>query len=567
MDSSGPAEQAPVATSEPGTRLGGYDLGRRLGVGSMGAVYEGVRATDGKRVAIKVLSPELAANPISRERFLGEARLTARVQHPNIVRVIDTGQDAGQAYLVMELLEGEDLARRLRSGALSVAEAVDILIPVCDAIATAHQAGITHRDLKPSNIFLAARPTVLDFGIAQDRDGTEAPAAPTGQATPVVFGSPMYLAPELVADHRAAGPASDQYALGVILYESLTGEQPYAADDVQQLLRAIATGKPPSPRARRPEIPPMLEAVVVRAMSADPQARFPSVAELRRALLPFGSAAASARRRKPSSPAIEVEAAVPSPFSRTLVPEAQSQSGPWFVAPPYPDEVYDAPTRPSVTTILPDGAGEDVVLTPRVSADLGRAWRAVRARRGVAIASMVALGGVALLLVLRGGASSPAHPPAPPAPAPAPVVATVPTPEPALAPPPAPVAAPAPQAVAPPPPVEAPAPAAPVAAATPPPAAAPAPPPAAAPAPPPAPVPPSAPRLAVEAPPPAPPAPPAERPAPPARRERPAATVSAEAPAAETPPRERPATSRPRSEGRSRQSTEVRMHNGVPLLD
>src|SRR5690349_8033817 len=124
MDSSGPAEQAPVATFENGTRLGGYELGRRLGAGSMGAVYEAVRASNGKRVAIKVLAEALAANPVSRARFLGEAKLTSRVRHPNIVEVLDAGEDAGQAFLVMELLEGEDLARRLRSGALSVAEAI-----------------------------------------------------------------------------------------------------------------------------------------------------------------------------------------------------------------------------------------------------------------------------------------------------------------------------------------------------------------------------------------------------------------------------------------------------------
>jgi len=535
----------------------------------MGAVYQGVRTTDGKRVAIKVLSAALAANPVSRERFLREARLTARVRHPNIVAVIDAGEDEGQAYLVMELLEGEDLASRLRAGPLTVADTADILVPVCDAIATAHREGITHRDLKPSNIFLATRegqvrPTVLDFGIAQDNEGVALPAAPTGQATPVVFGSPMYLAPELVADHRAAGPASDQYALGVILYESLTGEQPHLADDVPQLLRAIASGKPPALRERHPEIPAALEAIVVRAMSADPQARFSSVAELRRELLPFASpvtqAATPGRRRAPSSPAIEVEAATPSPFVRTLVPEAQAESGPWFVAPPSPEgETGDLPLPP-LPPIPEHESHEDVVLTPRAAADLGRTLsavsRAVGGRRRIVIAAAVAVCGVALLLLVRGG-----HSPAPPSPPVAIVPAPAPAPAPVAAAPPAPT--PAPVAATPPPPAPPappPPPPAPVAASPPEPVA------------PPPPAPPPAPSPVIEPPPvppvaaaparPVPPPPPEDRPAPPARRERPA-SASTEPTAPAAPQRVRPPSPRPRVH----ENTDVRLHNGVPLLD
>ena len=240
------------------------------GVGATGAVYEGVRITDGKRVAIKVLSADLAAKPTARARFLNEAKLAARLRHPNVVEIVDAGEEGDRAYLVMELLEGEDLAARLqRSGAMSIAEAVDVLAPVCDAVATAHRLGITHRDLKPSNIFLAVRdgrvrPVVLDFGVAKDH---ESPGEAEIQGPKGVFGTPMYLAPELIADHGAAGPASDQYALGVILYEALTGQQAYAAEDLGQLLRAISAGKPPSPRARRSDIPAELDAIVTRAMT------------------------------------------------------------------------------------------------------------------------------------------------------------------------------------------------------------------------------------------------------------------------------------------------------------
>jgi hypothetical protein len=147
----------------------------------------------------------------------------------------------------------------------------------------------------------------------------------------------MYLAPELVADPRAAGPASDQYAVGAILFEALTGEPPYAADDLQQLLRTIASGRPPSVRGRRPEVSAELDAVVLRAMNAAPEQRFPSIEDLRRALRPFAGLPATDERPRrhwaPSSPAMALEAATPSPFVRTLVPEHEAESRPWFVAP------------------------------------------------------------------------------------------------------------------------------------------------------------------------------------------------------------------------------------------
>jgi eukaryotic-like serine/threonine-protein kinase len=335
-----PEETGPAALS-PGTQIGQYEIGRCLGIGSMGAVYEGVHIADGKTVAIKLLAADLSERPTARRRFLNEAKLTARISHPHIVRIIDSGEESGRVYLVMNLLEGEDLAHRLqRPDPMSIGEVIDVVGPICDALASAHRAGVTHRDLKPSNIFLSVRegglhPMLLDFGVATDEDGRaeeDAPGGPTWNGV----GTPMYLAPELVADHRMAAPASDQYALGAILYEMLTGEPPYAADDLPRLLRAIAAGNPPSARARRPELPPKLDAVVLRAMCAEPQGRFSSVEALAEALRPFAAlpgAPEAGRRRPASSPAIAAQAATPSPFVRTLVPEQEAKSDPWFVAP------------------------------------------------------------------------------------------------------------------------------------------------------------------------------------------------------------------------------------------
>jgi hypothetical protein len=280
------------ATLGPGTRLGKYQIIRLLGAGGMGAVYEASHTEIGKRVAVKVLSPAIAAVPGTRARFLREAQLTSRVRHPHIVDVTDMGSDAGQTFLVMELLSGEDLAERIRrTGPLSSQDLADIMLPVCSAVVEAHRAGITHRDLKPQNIFLAegphaTQPKVLDFGISKGNDvvGT---GSLTG--TGAMIGTPFYLAPEQIMDARAAGPQSDQYALGVIMYECLTGSRPFEAESLFVVFQAIVAGAPPPPRQLRPEIPAGLEGIVLRAMSIDPAARFESTSGLGRALLPFAS--------------------------------------------------------------------------------------------------------------------------------------------------------------------------------------------------------------------------------------------------------------------------------------
>ena len=151
------ADESEVPTLAAGTVLGKYSIVKLLGAGGMGAVYEATHTEIQKRVAIKVLSPLIAAVPGARARFLREAQLTSRVRHPHIVDVTDMGSDQGQTYLVMEFLHGEDLAQRLeRLGPIGIEELADIMLPVCSAVAAAHAAGITHRDLKPQNIFLAS---------------------------------------------------------------------------------------------------------------------------------------------------------------------------------------------------------------------------------------------------------------------------------------------------------------------------------------------------------------------------------------------------------------------------
>src|SRR5262245_52441542 len=211
------------ATLPPGTRLGKYEIVRRLGAGGMGAVYEAIHSEIGKHVAVKVLSPAVAAMEGARARFLREAQLTSKVRHLHAVDVTDMGTEADHSFLVMELLAGEDLATRMaRAGRIDAHELVDIVLAVCSAVVAAHRAGIIHRDLKPQNIFLAEGPhgivpKVLDFGISKGLDATTARAL---TSTGSVLGTPYYLAPEQVVDSRTSSPLSDQYAIGIILYRS-----------------------------------------------------------------------------------------------------------------------------------------------------------------------------------------------------------------------------------------------------------------------------------------------------------------------------------------------------------
>jgi eukaryotic-like serine/threonine-protein kinase len=292
-DLGGGVEGTPGWPLEPGMTLGKYRIVRFLGEGGMGAVYEGLHVEIGKRVAIKTISPALAEIPEARARFLLEAQLTSRVGHPHTVDVTDICMEGGQAFLVMEYLDGEDLARHLRRcGPLPCDEVVDIALPILAAIAAAHDEGIVHRDLKPPNIFLAEmrdgsiHPKVLDFGISK----APALAAFTSVRTSgAILGSPSYFAPEQVNDPKAISPASDQYSLGVILYECVTGRLPYEGPSLAAIFQAIMEGNHEPASAHRPDLPEAFQSVIARAMSHAPGDRYADVREMGRALLELAS--------------------------------------------------------------------------------------------------------------------------------------------------------------------------------------------------------------------------------------------------------------------------------------
>jgi serine/threonine-protein kinase len=291
-DPSLPSVPEEDAALPSGARLGKYQIVRLLGAGGMGAVYEALHTELRKPVAIKTLAPAVAAIPGARQRFLREAELTSRLRHPHIVVLSDMGAEGRVAYLVMELLEGEDLSHRLdRAGAMAPRELVDLMLPVCSALVAAHEAGIVHRDLKPQNIFLAMgpqgiTPKVLDFGISKSSD---ADASAQLTSTGSVIGTPHYLAPEQIKDSRSASRLSDQYSIGVILYRCLANVNPFEGENVFAVLQSIVNEMPIPLRERRRDLPEGLDRVVARAMHPVPSRRYPSVRELGRALLRYAS--------------------------------------------------------------------------------------------------------------------------------------------------------------------------------------------------------------------------------------------------------------------------------------
>ncbi|MDB4988008.1 MAG: Serine/threonine protein kinase PrkC, regulator of stationary phase [Myxococcaceae bacterium] len=276
-------------------RLGRYELLSYLGSGGMSDVYVALHTGLRKRVALKLLRPALRCDDYAVQRFLREGECAARVRHPNVVDVSDVGMENGVPYLVMELLEGESLAQTLtRGGALDLESAIDLLLPIFDAVSAVHAVGVLHRDVKPANILLARAadgsvlPKLVDFGIALLPEHTDDADRALGP-----LGTPHYMSPEQARGEHT-DERSDQYALASVLFEMLTGREPYEGKTVDAVLHEVARGKFPRVRSLQPMLPLMFEEVLVRATSRNPGQRFASVSDFAYALVPF----ASARTRK-----------------------------------------------------------------------------------------------------------------------------------------------------------------------------------------------------------------------------------------------------------------------------
>ncbi|MBL0218635.1 MAG: serine/threonine protein kinase [Myxococcales bacterium] len=383
------AMRAPIgADGLLGERIGSWRVASLLGAGGMGRVYKAVQPEIGARVAIKVLKREAAADPDLVERFFNEARAVNVIRHDSIVDVIDLGRlPDGAPYIVMEFLEGASLNALLRRpGRLPLGTFARWMAEALDALATAHAKDIVHRDLKPDNVFISptGRVTVLDFGIAK-LGGLAGLVGGTTQ-TGSLLGTPAYMAPEQ-ARSQPVDPRADLYAMGVILFEGATGQQPFSAASLYELLDLHVKTAPPSPRSLEPTLPEAFEAVILRALAKDPAERFASALAMKTALL-------AAVEHLPSEAFAQVSIASPArpgPSSDPYGATAATHSSQASLA--HGETMPSSPPPPA----------------PAVA-------RGIELRRS----TVVALGGAALLglgavvfVVARSGSSTSAAPPGP----------------------------------------------------------------------------------------------------------------------------------------------------------
>jgi tRNA A-37 threonylcarbamoyl transferase component Bud32 len=260
---------------------GRYEIEDLVGTGGMASVYRARDTVLGRRVAIKILHEHFSSDDEYVKRFRHEARAIARLNHPNIVTVIDRGEFEGREYIVFEHIPGQNLKDHVRrSGPLPVQQALALTHQVARGLGFAHEHGIVHRDVKPQNVLLdeTGSPKVTDFGIARSLDPKES-LTETG----TLLGTSDYISPEQ-AGGRRVDERSDQYSLGALLYELLTGEVAYPAESVMAAAMRHAHDPVPSVRERRSDVPPEVDAIVARAMAKDPRDRFPSMGAMEAAL-------------------------------------------------------------------------------------------------------------------------------------------------------------------------------------------------------------------------------------------------------------------------------------------
>jgi serine/threonine protein kinase len=390
---------------QPGNTLGNYQIVEKIGAGGMGAVYKAYQPSLGRFVAIKVLPPQTSGDPAFGERFAQEARAIGKLRHPNIVTAFDFTQQDDVAYLVSDYIDGGTLADQLGTP-LPLEYAMGILGPLGAALDYAHARGIVHRDIKPQNILLTREgtPVLTDFGLAKI-------VGPGSGMTQVgsLMGTAEYMAPELAGGAEVAGPAADQYALGLIAYQLLVGRHPFPADNPLSALMAHVHKPVPIPSQLGVVLPPGVEAALLRALAKKPEDRFARVSDFVRALAgsqftvpgttpstfvpptqspsqpPIAVAAAAAAMSAPAAAAAPPVQALASPFvspSDMVSPVAK-------VEPPPP-----LPVEPTlVVQAVAGGAAAAVIAAPRARGAFP--WR-----RAIVPGTLVL---VLAILALRGG--------------------------------------------------------------------------------------------------------------------------------------------------------------------
>ena len=441
---------------------GKYRVERELGRGGMGVVLAAEHLQLRERVAVKMMLPHVAVDPIAVRRFIREGRSVVRIKSEHVARVLDVAAtDAGVPFLVMEYLEGADLGAVLeKHGPLEVRTAVDYVLQALGAISEAHALGIVHRDLKPQNLFLTSRRDgtrcvkVLDFGIATSEEGGSRGLTATG----ILVGSPQYMSPEQLFSQKRVDVRADVWALGCVLYELLSSAVPFEATSLPDLLIKIAEARPTPLASRIATIPAGVSAVVEKCLEKDPGRRFADVGLLAAALAPFGSAGARDAAGRVAH-VLQSERKVVHAGARAVDAGAATQLAPAVTAPalsvtaPMPEPATRRGSRvPGVVVGVVLGAGALAVgalaltrASPRHGAGDGSIDAAVAPPVFAAATANVSLpvdgspqtldaGTAAPLASDAGAASTPsivARPtPPPPAPPPSPVPAPPPSPPP-----------------------------------------------------------------------------------------------------------------------------------------
>ncbi|XXF78855.1 serine/threonine-protein kinase [Myxococcaceae bacterium GXIMD 01537] len=369
------ALETTASTRDPllGLRLGEYELRQRIGVGGMGLVYDGIQPLIGKRVAVKVLRPELAQAPEQVARLLAEARAVNAIRHRGIIDIFGFGQvPDGRQYIVMEFLDGTPLDAYLaEKRRLALPEALSILDEVLAALGAAHGAGVVHRDLKPSNIFLVRQPDgsryvkLLDFGLAKQ---SQTPTGRTAQTrTDMVVGTPEYMAPEQ-ARGQEVGPMTDLYAMGVVTFEMVTGQLPFTGTSPVDLLMKHVDARPPRPSEFVPELPPALDNFVLQMLTKDPETRPGSADALRQQLqrLRRGLAKGTRTAQRPAPAPAAAPALAPKPAAPVEDVDSRRPTTPVPAVPAVPAPPEPPPVAPGFFQqrpwALPVGIGLAVLL-------------------------------------------------------------------------------------------------------------------------------------------------------------------------------------------------------------
>ncbi len=372
--------------------LGTYEVTSLLGQGGMSLVYRGRHVMTEQAVAIKVLPPELAVHVALKQRFLEEARALAKLEHPNIVRLYNFGEDHGRLCLVMQLVEGDTFERQIiKHGQVEPAEAIRVTIEVLKALEYAHAAGIVHRDIKPSNVLI--RPGaqgevyVMDFGIARVVQ-TSQRLTETGQT----MGTVRYMSPEQVRG-QVVDQRSDLYSLGITLYEGLVGETPFEGETHFEVMSKHLQEAPRPPSEHGVKLAPAVEAVLLRSLKKDPAARYQDARDMRLAFEAALRGAGRAAEENPTQPSPALDrpiAADPIPAAPAMEPTTPGRRRP--VAPP---TTVDSPSEPGLASAL----------EPDLSTGLSSPTLRRGKRRGpalfIGVALAVVAGGVGGLLAMR----------------------------------------------------------------------------------------------------------------------------------------------------------------------